>query len=415
MLARSRPGSPEHPPAPAVPAATAAPHEQPRCAEWLRPRTRSLLRQMVDRVSQPGILSLAGGLPAPELFPAREYGAALAQVLAGDPRALQYGAPFAPLKGHVVGLLAERGIACAPDDVVLTSGAQQALSVAAGLLLEPGSTLALERLVYTGVQEAVARFQPRVLALDSDLETGLDVDELERLLERGERPAFVYVIPEGHNPLGVSLDERKRRRLAELACRHGVPLVEDDPYGMLVYEGAAAPTLKSMAPDWVLYVSTFSKVIAPALRLGYMAVPASLRQAAVLVKEAGDLESSALTQRAVAAYLEAGHLPSHLERLRSTYRTRRDAMLEAIAAHFPAGTRWTRPRAGMFVWVELPGDVDTVALLDTALRDEKLAFVPGRAFSVGGQGARASLRLSFANQPPEVIRDGVRRLARLIG
>lgn len=386
----------------------------PECVEWLRGRGRSALRRMVERVSKPGVLSLAGGLPAPELFPTREYGAAVERALATDPRALQYGASYEPLRVRLAGMLAERGVAAEPQDVLLTNGAQQALSIAAGLLLAPGAPIVLEEAVYTGALEAFAPYSPRILTVGTDARTGFDVDALEALLAGGERPAFVYLIPEAHNPVGATLGAEKRERLADLAERFRVPLIEDDAYGLLVYEGAPARPLKALAPDWVLHVGSFSKVIAPALRLGYLVVPPALRQAAQLVKESADLECSALTQRALAALLEAGFLPAHLARLRETYRARRDAMLAALEAEFPAGARFSRPRGGFFVWVELPGDVDTSALLDRALDEEGVAFVPGSAFSADGRGSRRALRLSFASQPPEAIREGVKRLGRLL-
>lgn len=386
----------------------------PDCVEWLRGRGRSALRRMVERVSKPGVLSLAGGLPAPELFPTAAYADALRRVLERDPRALQYGASFDPLRERLAILLAERGIACEPGDILLTNGAQQALGIAAALLLTPGAPIVFEESVYTGALEAVASYTPRILTVGADRRTGMDVEAVEALLVSGERPAFIYAIPEAHNPTGATLSAGKRERLAELAERFHVPLVEDDAYGLLVYDGEPARPIKALAPDWTLYVGSFSKIVAPALRLGYLVVPPTLRQAAQLVKESADLECSALTQRALASMLEDGFLPGHLARLREAYRERRDAMLEALAAEFPAGARYSRPRGGFFVWVELPGDVDTDALLDRALSEEGVAFVPGTAFAADGRSGRRALRLSFASQTPETIREGVRRLGGLL-
>lgn len=386
----------------------------PECVEWLRGRGRSALRRMVERVSRPGVLSLAGGLPAPELFPTSAYGEAVKRALENDPRALQYGASYEPLRARLAALLAERGVACGPEDILLTNGAQQAIGIAAGLLLSPGSPAVVEEAVYTGALEALAPYSPRLITVGTDRETGFDVDALESRLAAGERPAFAYVIPEAHNPTGVTLSREKRERLADLAERHHLPILEDDAYGLLVYDGAPARPIKALASDWTLLIGSFSKVIAPALRLGYLVVPPALRQAAQLFKEATDLECSALTQRALAALLENGFLPGHLAKLRETYGARRDAMLGALEAEFPAGTRFSRPRGGFFVWVELPGDGDTDLLLDRALAEEGVAFVPGSAFAADGRGCRRCLRLSFASQTPEAIREGVRRLGRLL-
>src|SRR5687767_10220441 len=218
----------------------------PECVEWLRGRGRSALRRMVERVSRPGVLSLAGGLPAPELFPAKEYGEAIQKVLASDPRALQYGASYEPLRVRLAALLAERGVVCEPQDILLTNGAQQALSIAAGLLLAQGAPIVLEEAVYTGALEAVAPYSPRILTVATDRRTGLDVDALEALLVAGERPAFAYVIPEAHNPVGATLSDEKRERLADLAERYRMPVVEDDAYGLLVYEGAPGRPIKAI-------------------------------------------------------------------------------------------------------------------------------------------------------------------------
>ncbi|MDX1687621.1 MAG: PLP-dependent aminotransferase family protein [Candidatus Promineifilaceae bacterium] len=383
-------------------------------ADWARTMERSVLRQMIGVVSRPGILSFAGGLPAPEYFPREAYAAALARVLAEDENALQYRPPFAPLRRHVVDLMGERGVACTPEQVFITTGAQQALDVLTRLLLNPGGQVMLEEIVYTGIQQAVAPFRPEILPVPTDLETGIDVDAVEGLLAAGARPAFLYVIPEAQNPLGVSITPEKRRRLVAVARANRLPIVEDDPYGFLAYDGEAAPPLKALEPDWVFYVGSFSKLVAPALRLGWMVAPEALVPRLTVVKEAGDLETSALTQRAVSAFLDDGHLPDHLDLLRRVYGRRRDAMLEALNRTFPAGVRWTTPAAGMFVWVELPSHLDTMELLQAAIEEEQVAFIPGRAFSLPGLSAGHCLRLCFANADVPAIEDGIERLARVV-
>lgn len=375
---------------------------------------RSLLRELIGVVSRPGILSLAGGLPDPELFPTTHYSAALAEVLA-DERALQYGPPWEPLREEVVRLMALRGVECTPDRVFLTSGAQQALSLLAWLLLDPGAPILSERAIYTGLTQAVAPLGAAHLTVPTDLERGIDVDAVAWRLARGPRPAFLYVIPEGHNPIGVAVAADSRARLVELARRHRVPIVEDDPYGLLAYDGAPAPALRALDDGWVLYVGSFSKIIAPGLRLGWLVVPPALLKPLGILKEANDLESSQLTCRAVAAYLRAGHLPRHLELLRNEYRSRRDRMLAALARNLPQGSRWTRPGGGFFTWVELPQGMDTLALLDRAVAEEQLAFVPGRAFEVEPAAGDRCMRLSFSNVPPDRIDEGVARLGRLLG
>ena len=375
---------------------------------------RSVLRQMLAVVAQPGILSFAGGLPAPELFPAEEYGRALNQVLAADSGCLQYGPPFAPLKQHIKQLMAQRGVECNQEQIFITTGAQQGLDVVTRLLLNPGGELILEEIVYTGAQQVISPYQPHILTVDTNLYTGLNVDAVADYLAAGHRPAFIYVIPEAHNPLGVSMSLAKRRQLVELATHYGLRIIEDDPYGFLRYEGEMLPPLRALNADWVFYLGSFSKILAPALRLGWLVAPAELVPKLTVIKEMEDLESSQLTQRAVAAYLDAGHLPGHIARLCAEYGRRRDAMLAALARHFPAEARWTQPSNGMFIWVELAEHIDTAELLETAVSEEKVAFIPGHAFALPGHVRRNCLRLNFSNCTPERIEDGIERLGRVI-
>jgi 2-aminoadipate transaminase len=387
-------------------------------ATWAEGMNRSVLREMIATVSRPGVLSFAGGLPAPELFPAREYAAATQRVLTDDPRALQYGPPFPPLKKHIVRLMAERGVHCVENQIFLTTGAQQALNVVAHLLLDHGSCVALERLIYTGIRQAIMPFQPDVLALPTDLEEGLAVDVLEQYLRAGKRPAFLYAIPEAHNPLGVSLGQSRRQALVELARRYAFPIVEDDPYGFLCFGDRPAPPMRALDDQWVFHVGSFSKILAPALRLGWLVAPEELVSKLTVIKEAFDLESSALTQRSVSAYLDTGHLPGHLNMLRREYRMRRDAMLDAMDKHFPPTARWTKPSGGMFIWVEMPPHVNATVVLKRAVDEERVAFIPGNAFGANSDPlanqAQNCLRLSFANCAPDDIGEGIGRLGRLL-
>lgn len=393
---------------------------------------RSVLRQMIAVVSRPGILSFAGGLPDPALFPTADYAAACAHVLATDPKALQYGMPYAPLKQHIVQLMALRGVACTEEQIFLTTGAQQGLDVLARLLLDPGGEVMFEELVYTGAQQVVAPFLPRILPVSTDLAEGMNVDEVADYLAGGARPsgaspAFIYTIPDAHNPLGVSMSQERRERLVELALTYNVPIIEDDPYGLLQYGDweieksqffnlpiSQPLPLRALNDSHVFYLGSFSKIMAPSLRLGWIVAPAALVPKIAVVKEAADLESSALTQRAVAAYLDAGHLPGHLAKLRRAYGRRRDAMLAALYRYFPAEARWTEPQGGMFIWVELPEEMDAARLLDTAVNQENIAFIPGHAFTVPGHHIHNCLRLNFSNCTEEMIEDGIKRLAKII-
>ena len=219
---------------------------------------------------------------------------------------------------------------------------------------------------------------------------------------------------EGHNPLGITLSLEKRRRLIELACRYEVPIIEDDPYGLLTFDKAALPALRALSEEWVLYLGSFSKIIAPALRLGWMVLPPALIAQARMLKEAIDLECSALTQRAVSDLLDQDFFPGHLERVREDYKSRRDAMLEALDIWMPTRLRWTRPASGFFVWLELADGLDACRLLDQAIEEYRLAFVPGSAFAVNPGEGKSSLRLSYSTCNPETIREGISRLSKLL-
>ena len=384
-------------------------------AAWARASGTSALQTMLSVGTRPGTISFALGLPAPEFFPAAEYGRAAAAVLAEDPRALQYSPPCAPLQAHIAALMAQRGVACAPEQVFLTSGAQQGIGLLARLLLEPGGEVIADTLCYTGFQQAVEPFMPRLLTVPTDLDTGMDVDAVEALLAGGARPAFIYTVPDGHNPLAVSMSAEKRLRLVELARRYQVPVVEDDPYGFLSYDGPPAHPLRALDREWVLYVGSFSKVLAPALRLGWIIVPPQLVPLLAIAKEASDINTATLAQRAASRYLDGGHLPGHLAMLRREYRLRRDTMLAALERHFPRGTRWRVPSAGVFVWVELPQGVDAGEVLRAAIEQEGVVFVPGHAFAAdGSRTASHCMRLNFSHSTPEVIEEGVARLGRTL-
>jgi 2-aminoadipate transaminase len=379
-------------------------------AGWARAAGTSALQTMLSASSRPGMISFAMGMPAPELFPTEEYGRAAAEELAENPRALQYSPPHAPMQEQVVKLMAQRGVQCTPEQVFLTSGAQQGISLLARLLLEPGGEIITERVCYTGFQQAVEPFGPRYLTVPSDPATGIDVDAVEAILLSGARPAFLYTVADGNNPLANSLSREKRARLAGLAAQHGVPIIEDDPYGFISYDGPPATPIRGFGAEWVFYVGSFSKILAPGLRLGWMVVPEEMVPLLAIAKESSDINTATLAQRAAARYLGSGHFPGHLDRLRAEYRLRRDTLLAALAEHFPAGARWQKPEAGLFVWVEMPERVDASEVLRAAI-EQGVLFIPGDAFAADGTRAGSNcLRLNFSHPKPPVIEEGIERL-----
>jgi 2-aminoadipate transaminase len=381
----------------------------------------NILRQVLSLSMRPGVISFAIGLPATDLFPADDLSRAAADLLARQPGSLQYGEPSQLLKAHIAGLMAQRGVPCTPEQVFLTAGSQQGMDLLAHLLLDPGGQVMIERTVYECANGMLRKFVPEILAVPNDAANGIDLAAVESSLEGGARPAFLYVIPTAHNPLGVSLGLEARRRLAEIARRYELPVIEDDAYGFLGDDGAdgaggeAPAALRSFDDRWVLYLGSFSKILAPSLRVGWGIIPADLLPRLQALKHSMDIDTSTLSQALVAAFLEAGLLPDHLERIRAAYRQRREAALRALAECFPTGARWNRPTGGMFLWVELPPEVDAAELLRTAVEIEHVAFSPGVAFATGGgRHADSCLRLSYANLTPEQIDEGIRRLARAV-
>jgi 2-aminoadipate transaminase len=391
-------------------------------AEWAKNTSRSALQEMMTEASRPGVISFALGLPAPEFFPAASFAQLAVQVLSDDRKALQYSPQLQPLKRQVRKLMKQRGVSCLEEQIFLTAGAQQGMSLLARLLLNNGSRVITEKFIYLGFQQVLEPFRPEVLTVETEAETGMDVEGVERLLRGGERPAFIYSITDGHNPLSINLSRDKRARLVELAERYHVPIVEDDAYGFLNYGEEASPPLRAFNERWVFYVGSFSKILAPALRVGWVVVPVELIEPLSVVKESADINTATFAQRLVNAYLESGQLPAHLSLLREQYNLRRAAMARALAEYFPAEAHWRVPASGFFFWVELPPAFDLDRLFKIAIEHEQVAFIPGRAFTVDGASQQTSgvrrdtqsMRLNFSNSPPQLIEEGIARLARVL-
>lgn len=373
-------------------------------------RTSPAPAELEELLALPGVLSLAADLPAAELFPMSAVAQASARLL-GAP---EYGAPFQPLKTHIVELMAMRGVRCRPEQIVLTTGVEGALDLLGRLLLAPGSPVLLEETLSDKIRAAIPP-EAEILTVSTDPGTGIDVDQVEALLAGGARPAFLYVMPEGHNPLGVSLSLEKRLRLLELARAYEVPLLEDDTFGFLSYDGHPEPPLRALDASWVVYLGSFSMLLAPALRAGWIVLPDATPARLALLADAAELDVPSFSHRTISAFLEAGYLPEHLENIRAAYRRRRDTLLRNLQEHFPRGARWSHPSSGLYVWVELPGKITSTELLRDAVTLENVAFAPGPVFAARGGGhADQSLRLSFGSNPPHRIEEGVLRLARVL-
>ena len=368
----------------------------------------SAIRELLKVTERPDVLSFAGGLPAPEAFPIDAIARAHADVLSREGgAALQYSTTegFAPLREWIASRMETRGIKAGAQNVIVTAGSQQGIDLVARALLDPGDLVAVENPSYLAALQAFSSYETGLAVVGSD-DDGMRVDELERLLQN-QRVKLIYLVPTFQNPRGTTLSLERRQKLARLAHDHGVVVLEDDPYGELRYGGTPLPAIAALEPS-VVYLSSFSKTLAPGFRLGWAVASEPMIRALTVAKQAADLHSGTLSQRAVARMLETFDYDAHVGRVCALYGERMEAMLSALAQSFPAGSTWTRPQGGLFVWAQLPGGLDAQALLEDAMRD-KVAFVPGAPF-YAEDPVRSTLRLNFSNRPPELIRDGMARL-----
>jgi 2-aminoadipate transaminase len=376
----------------------------------LRPST---IREILKVTAQPDIISFAGGLPAPELFPVEAVRAAANFVLTQNgPEALQYGPSegFMPLREWISAEVRQRGIVAKATDVLVTNGSQQVLDLVGKLFLNAGDVVLTENPTYLAAIQAFQTFEVRFVTVPTDAH-GLIPEALPELI-RLHRPKFLYTIPNFQNPTGVTLNAERREKLARIAAEHHLVIVEDDPYGKLRYRGADVPPVKHWdEADSVIYASTFSKTIAPGLRLGWVVASPEVLSRLLILKQASDLHTSSFDQRVAHAFLMQNDQTAHLERIRNAYGERFDVMNEALRKEMPTGYTWTQPEGGMFLWVTGPKELDGLSLLARAI-EHKVAFVPGRDF-FPGDGGNNHLRLNFSNSAPERIREGVRRLGAL--
>ncbi len=385
----------------------------PQVAGRLAGVASSPVRDLLALTQQPHVISLAGGLPAAELLDGEGLARAFAEVLSGEraQRSLQYSTTEGDpdLRALLAGRLAARGVPTEPDEVLVISGSQQALTLAATVLVEPGDVVLTEEPSYLAALQAFGLAGARVVGVPGD-EEGILPDALAAAArEHGAKVA--YVIPTFQNPTGRTLGHERRAALAEAVAALGLWLIEDDPYAEIRFEGEPVAPIASHEPaaDRTLLLSSLSKIVAPGLRIGWARVPAPVRPAFVVAKQALDLHTSTVDQAAAAVYLASADLQPRLETLRAAYRDRRDALLGELPGALPDGSTWTRPTGGMFTWVRLPGGADAEELLHRALEHD-VAFVPGTTFYSGAPDRR-TLRLAFTAAAPDELREGARRLA----
>jgi 2-aminoadipate transaminase len=379
----------------------------------------SVIRELLKFTEQPDIISFAGGLPAPEVFPVTEFQEACNYVLERcGPQALQYSTTegYTPLREMIARHTARYAVEVTADNILITSGSQQALDFLGRLFINRGDYIVVESPTYLGALQAWNAYGAQYIPVRAD-EHGMIVDELEAALRIG--PKFIYILPNFQNPSGSTLSLERRKKLVDLADKYGVPIVEDDPYGQLRYEGDHIPSVVSLDSEYrgpngghysgnVIYLSTFSKLLAPGLRLAWVIAPPEVIRKLVMTKQAADLHTASFNQFVAYEVAKGGFLDEHVKTIRATYKERRDVMVEMMEEMFPPEVTWSRPLGGMFLWGILPEDMDAADVLRVAI-DRKVAFVPGEAFHPRG-GGKNTMRLNFSYSSPDTIREGITRL-----
>ncbi len=398
-----------------------------RYAQRTQRMGRSIIRELLKFTQQPDIISFAGGLPAPELFPVAEAQEAACRILSeSGAQALQYGPTegFVPLRQYIVDRMCRYGIQARPENVLITNGSQQALDLVGKLLINPGDHILVEEPTYLGALQAWNAYQAEYVSVPGD-DDGLRTELLENALRAG--PKFMYVLPNFQNPGGTTLPLERRLELVRLSNKYGIPIIEDDPYGALRFEGEHLPPLVALDADFqsstganghgfvegnVIYLGTFSKTLAPGLRLGWVVAPVEIIDQLVMAKQGADLHTSSFDQMLAWEIIKDGFLDEHVRVIRRVYRERRDVMLAALERYFPAGCSWTHPEGGLFLWARVPEWIDVAELLPEAVKF-KVAYVPGSAFYPAPAHGRNAMRLNFSNAQPAQIEEGIRRLGDL--
>ena len=399
-----------------------AAHEIERYAALFAERTRvmksSAMRDLMALTSRDDVISFSGGLPDTSTFAPGFFTELMSRVASGSAaKALQYGPTegLSDVREAIALVMEAEGMQADPDSILPTSGGQQALDLVCKVLIDPGDVIIAEAPTYPGAVPTFCSYEADVIQIPMDRD-GMRIDLLREALAQldreGRRPKFIYTVPNFHNPAGITMCLERRHELLEIAGERELLVLEDNPYGLLRYEGEPLPTLYSLDPDFVLYTGTFSKILSPGVRIGWLVAPAPVLRQLTLGKGSADLCSSSISQYFIAEYFQSGPWINYVRSLAELYRRRRDVMLDALAEHFPREATWTHPQGGMFLWATLPDYIDTTDLLARAI-EERVAFVPGRAAYVDGRGG-SEMRLNFSSPSEDDIREGIRRLGEVI-
>lgn len=375
----------------------------------------SEIRELLKLTQQPGIISFAGGMPAKESFPIEEFLRVSREVLEeSGPMALQYGPTegVPALRETIAKRMGKVQVEASSDNILVTSGSQQGLDFSAKIFIDPGDIIVCESPTYLGAINAFKAYEPKFIEVDTD-QDGMDMDKLEDVLKNNDRVRFIYVIPDFQNPSGKTWSLERRKKLVELANQYEVIIVEDNPYGELRFEGEFLPAVKHFdSQGRVVFLGTFSKILSPGLRLGWVCASPEILNKYIMVKQGADLQSSTISQMDAAKFLELYDLDDHINRIIDLYRKRRDVMIKTMDEEFPEEVKFTRPEGGLFTWVVLPDYMNARDLAKLAL-DESVAYVPGGSFYPNG-GNENTLRLNYSAMDEEKIEEGIKRLAKVI-
>ncbi len=389
-------------------------HHPARWQRFMAHRTQNMkssaIRELLKITQLPDVISFAGGLPAPELFPVREIEEACSYLLKQEPKlALQYSTTegHLPLREYLAESMAQYGVHHGPDSILITTGSQQALDLIGKIFIDPGSPVVTGRPTYLGAIQAWRAYEARFITVPLD-EHGMEVERIEETV--GDQPIrFIYVLPNFHNPAGTTLPEERRRLLVEIARKHDWLIIEDDPYGALRYTGEDITPIAAMAPERTIYLGTFSKTLTPGLRIGWLVAPPEIRKPLVQAKQGADLHTSTFDQMIANDIAQRGILKAHIRQLCHVYGERMNTMLDALEEFWPEECVWTRPEGGLFLWARAPETCDTMGMMEAAL-ERKVAYVPGVNFYPDADGGHCAMRLNFSNAQPDQIVEGIRRL-----
>jgi 2-aminoadipate transaminase len=376
----------------------------------------SEIRELLKLTEMPEIISFAGGLPAPELFPVKEMKQIMQDVLDKDGiAAMQYSTTegFKPLRNIIAKQrMVNSGVNVTGEDIIITSGSQEGIEFSAKIFVNEGDTIICESPSYMGAINAFKAYRPKFTEIEMD-DNGMIMEKLEDVLKKDKKVKMIYTIPDFQNPTGITMSDDRRKRLAELAKEYEVPVIEDNPYGELIFEGTTHPSIKSFDKDgWVIYLGTYSKTFCPGFRIGWICAEPDILQKYVIIKQGVDLQCSSLDQRATALFMETYDLNEHIAEIKKVYGKRRTLMLQSMDQYFPKEIKHTNPYGGLFAWVKLKDGLNSKEILEEALK-EKVAYVPGGSFFPNG-GRDNHFRLNYSCMPEEKIVEGIKRLGKVL-